>query len=120
MAVHNFKEPLPEEGLAHLSHKNFSNKTFKQVRWVRKMYREWRSYRNSRGLAFISCDLEDKATISADSLKFALCRFITEVKKMMAKTFQGRCCTTWLCVFSSTLSALDLVLRSLMTQHSKT
>ena len=81
-AVRNFKEPLPKEELAHLSHKNFSKETLKQVRWVRKMYREWQSYRISQGLAFIACDLEDKATITAKSLNFALCRFITEVKKI--------------------------------------
>ena len=89
-AIHNFKEPLPEEELAHLSHKNFSEETLKQVQWVRKMYHEWRSYRNSQGLAFIHCDLEDKATITAESLKFALCRFIMEVKKIDGHDFPGK------------------------------
>ena len=89
-AICNFKEPLPKEELAHLSHKNFSEETLKQVQWVRKMYREWRSYRNSQGLAFIDCDLEDKAMITAESLKFALCRFITEVKKIDGHDFPGK------------------------------
>ena len=89
-SIRNFKEPLPEEELAHLSHKNFSDETLKQVHWVRKMYCEWRSYRNSQGLAFISCDLEDKAIITAESLKFALCRFITEVKKIDGHEFPGK------------------------------
>ena len=62
----------------------------KQVRWIRKMYREWWSYRNSQGLAFMACDLEDKATITAKSLKFALCRFITEVKKIDGQDFPGK------------------------------
>ena len=68
----------------------FSEETLKQVCWVRKMYHEWRSYRNSQGLAFIACDLEHKATITAESLKFALCRFITEVKKIDGHEFPGK------------------------------
>ena len=51
------------------------------------MYHEWRAYRHSCGFAFIQCDLEDKATITVDSLKYALCRFITEVKKVNGQDF---------------------------------
>ena len=47
-------------------------------------------YRQSLGLEFISCDLEDKSTITANSLKFALCRFITEVKKVNGEDFPGK------------------------------
>ena len=76
--------------LAHLSHKNFSDETMKQVQWVRKMYCEWRTYRHSNGFDEITCDLEDKATITAESLKFALCRFITEVKRLDGNDFPGK------------------------------
>ena len=85
-----FKPPLPEENLIDLGHKNFSSKTMKQVRWVRKMYREWRQYRHNQGFAFIQCDLEDKATITAESLKYAMCCFITEVKKANGQDFPGK------------------------------
>ena len=85
-----FKPPLPEEDLIDLSHKNFSAETMKQVRWVRKMYREWRQFRNSQGFATMHCDLEDKAMITAESLKYAMCRFITEVKKVNGQDFPGK------------------------------
>ena len=88
--THTFKEPLQDEELAELSHKNFSPDTMKQIRWVRKMYREWRAHRHSSGLDFITCDLEDKATITAESLKFVLCCFIMEIKKVNGEDFPGK------------------------------
>ena len=54
------------------------------------MYREWRSYRHLNGLEYIECDLEDKATITAETLKFALVRFVTEVKKLNGDDFPGK------------------------------
>ena len=59
-----FHEPLSEESLVELSHKNFAAETLKKVRWVQKMYREWCLHRHSMGLEFIPCDLEDCSTIS--------------------------------------------------------
>ena len=88
--AHEFKQQLPECELANLGHKNFAPETLKQIKWVRKMYREWREYRNSHGYAFIHCDLEEKATITAESLKFALCHFIMEVKKINGQDFPGK------------------------------
>ena len=85
-----FNEPLSKEVLSELSHKNFAPETLKKVRWVCKMYREWRAHRHGMGLEFISCDLEDRSTISASSLSFALCRFITEVKKIHGSNFPGK------------------------------
>ena len=85
-----FCEPLPKQDLVELSHKSFSAETLKQIRWVRKMYHDWREYRHAHGLAFIACDLEDSATITAESLKFALCRFTTEVKKIDSQDFPGK------------------------------
>ena len=89
-STHEFKPPLTEEGLVKLSHKNFSPETMKQIRWVRKMYCEWHDHRHSQGLDYIQCDLEDKATITAKTLKFALCRFITEIKKVNGEDFPGK------------------------------
>ena len=54
------------------------------------MYKEWRAHHHSLGLEFIPCDLEDKATITASSLKFSLCRFIMEVKKIDGTDFPGK------------------------------
>ena len=85
-----FKEPLPAEAMRELSHKNFSVETLKKVRWVRKMYHEGRSYRHSLGLEYITCDLEDRTTITATSLVFALCHFIMEVKKVDGSDFPAK------------------------------
>ena len=87
---HEFKQPLPATSLMELSHKNFSPETLKKIRWVRKMYKDWQSYRHSLGFEYIKCDLEDKATISTESLLFALCRFITEIKKVNGEDFPGK------------------------------
>ena len=54
------------------------------------MYPEWREYRHSLGLEHIVCDLDDISTISQDSVTFALCRFITEVKKLDGLDFPGK------------------------------
>ena len=85
-----YNTPLPKDELVCLSHKNFSDETMKKVRWVTKMYRDWRSYRHSNGFEFISCDLDDKATITQESLIFGICRFITEVKKIDGSEFPGK------------------------------
>ena len=88
--THTFKEPLLDDELAKLSHKNFSSDMMKQICWVKKMYQEWRAHRHSCGLHFIACDLEDKATITAESLKFALCHFIMGIKKVNGEDFPGK------------------------------
>ena len=85
-----FKEPLPDTELEDLGHKNFSTETMKQIRWVRKMYWDWRSFRHTHGLSHIVCDLENSDTITAESLKFALCHFITKVKKLNGDDFPGK------------------------------
>ena len=89
-AACEFKDPLPDEDLAELTHKNFSSETMRQIRWVRKMYREWCHHHHSSGLQRVQCDLEDKATITAASLKFALCCFIMEIKKVNGDDFPGK------------------------------
>ena len=39
---------------------------------------------------FISCDLDDKSTVTKESLIFAMCRFLTEVKKEDGGEFPGK------------------------------
>ena len=87
---HEFKPPLPDDALEDLGHKNFSVETMKQVQWVHKMNCEWSSYREGLGLERILCDLEDKATITTETLKFALPRFITEIKKLDGLDYPGK------------------------------
>ena len=88
--VREFKEPLTGDALTEMSHKNFSSETMKKVRWVRKMYREWHQHQHERGLQYIACDIEDKATIMAESATFAFCRFITEIKKLNGEEYPGK------------------------------
>ena len=85
-----FNAPLPDEDLVDLSHKNFSPETLKKVRWVTKMYREWRNYRHASGFQYISCDLDQVSSITQESLVFALCRFLTEIKKVDGSNFPGK------------------------------
>ena len=86
----DFKPPLSKEVLVKLGHKNFSAETMKQVCWVCKVYREWKVHYQALGLEKIVCDLEDKATITAETLKFALCHFITKVKKLDGTNYPGK------------------------------
>ena len=54
------------------------------------MCREWRAHCYSLGLKYIPCDSEDRATITGSSLKFSLCHFIMEVKKVDGSDFPGK------------------------------
>ena len=82
-----FKQPLPEDVLVSLARKNFSDETMKKVKWVTTMYIAWRQYRHSLGL---DCDLDDVSTINKESLIFALCQFVSEVKKVDGTDFPAR------------------------------
>ena len=82
---------LNDDQMEDLSHKNFSYETNKKIRWVLKMFHEWRSYWNSTpDLKHIDCDLDDKSSISMESVIFAVPRFITEVKKLDGSNFPGK------------------------------
>ena len=71
-----------------LTKKTFSSETMKKVTWVKGMFQEWRYHRNmSPDFSDIVCDLEDLNSITMETLKFALCRFITEVKKLDGTDF---------------------------------
>ena len=70
---------MKSDDLEDLSHKNFSPDTMKKVKWVTKMYRDWRNYRHSLpNMQRIACDLDDKSSITKESLVFVLSRFFTE------------------------------------------
>ena len=62
----------------------------RKVRWVKNMYDDVRFHRHSLGLQYIACDLDDVTTITDESLVFAVCRFITEVKKLDGSDFPGK------------------------------
>ena len=74
-----------------MGRKKFSEHTMKKVQWVRRMYNDWRNFRNSHAtLQSISCDIDDISTITEKSLMPALCRFITEVKKVDWSDFPSK------------------------------
>ena len=55
------------------------------------MYREWREHRNTLpNLQTITCDIDEKETLSKDSVSYAVRRFITEVKKLDGNEYPGR------------------------------
>ena len=85
-----FNEPLPDHALAQLSNKNFSDETMRKVKWARKMYNDWRAYRHGLGLEYIQCDLENEETLTVENIRYAMCRFITEVKKVNGEDFPGK------------------------------
>ena len=107
----SFKPPLREDQLIELSHKNFALETMKKVRWTRKMYREWLQYRNGLPSAEIACDIEDPSTITAMSLRFALCRFITKVKKVDSTDFPGKTLYDILICIQFHLECLDFAFK---------
>ena len=84
---HTYNDPLPDQQLSDLSHKNFSNETMKKVRWAVKMFHDWRNYRHSNGYEQIVCDLDNNSTITKGNFTYAVCRFITEVKKLDGSDF---------------------------------
>ena len=54
------------------------------------MYRDWRNYRHDHGFERIQCNLDDKNSITHETLIFALVQFITEVKKVDGNDFPGK------------------------------
>ena len=77
-----------------LTRKKFSDETMKKVQWVRRMYNDWRNYRNaSPDLKSVECDIEDIYNLSPESLKKALCLFLTEVKHVDGGDFPA--CTMY-------------------------
>ena len=76
--------------MQNLTRKSFSDETHKKIDWVVRMYRDWHVYRNGLGLHYISCDVEDMSTVTQESLNFAFCRFVVEVKKVDGSEFPAK------------------------------
>ena len=87
----SYHEPLKSDGMDVLSRKKFSDETNKKIAWVTKMYCDWRIHREEDpNLESIDCDLDNIDTITIDSLNEAVCRFLTEVKKLDGSDFPGK------------------------------
>ena len=88
---HDYHEPLDADTLESLTKKKFAMETMKKVNWVKNMYQEWMYSRNAKsGVNDITCDLEDVQSITQESLKYSLCHFITEIKKLDGGDFPPR------------------------------
>ena len=86
----SFKMPMDEDKLDQLGYKNFAPDTGKKIKWAVEMFREWRNYRHDHGFEFVQCNLDDKTTITPETLNFALPRFLTEVKKLDGSDYPGK------------------------------
>ena len=77
--------------MVSLTHKTFSDETMKKVHWVKCMFNDWIAYRQSReDLQSIDCNIDDVPNLEKSVLSAAICRFITEVKKVDGGEFPGR------------------------------
>lgn len=55
------------------------------------MFHDWRNYKKTlSGHEEVVCDLDNKETVSPETLIFALTRFISEVKKVDGNDFPGK------------------------------
>ena len=71
-----------------LKRKTFSDETMKKVNWAKRMYNDWRLFRESQpNLKTYLCNLDDMETVNKQDLNDAMCRFISEVKKVDGSDF---------------------------------
>ena len=69
-------------------YKTFAPETMKKIEWVVGMFTEWRTYHNEiKHFDHIYCDLNDKEFISQHTVAFAMCRFLTKIKKLDGSDF---------------------------------
>ena len=83
--------PLQKSDMMSLMRKSFSEEPMKKVHWARRMYCDWRLFRDSQeNLRSYSCNLDDMATVNKHDLNEAMCRFITEVKKVDGSDYPSK------------------------------
>ena len=86
--LRSFKKPLPENVMVQYSRKQFSDETHKKIKWVRNMYSDWRDFRNAdANLQDVTCDIQSLGSFTKEELCSALCKFITEVRKLDGSEF---------------------------------
>ena len=83
--MRTFKPVQNEDKIKKLSFKNFSEQSRRKIKWAVNMYCQWRSNRLvdscvPQQIRFANIDYLNEFT--QEDLCFALCRFITEVKKV--------------------------------------
>ena len=86
-----FKTPLQDSDMQSLSRTKFSDEMNKKIAWAKRMFTDWRNFRSSNPkLESFVCDLDNVKNITPDNLNAALCRFITEVKKVDGSDYPGK------------------------------
>ena len=80
-----FKPPQTEDKIKSLSFKNFTAQSKRKIRWAVNLFSDWRTNRLRE--VFVNreirqCDLDFVNELSEADLCYAMCRFISEIKKM--------------------------------------
>ena len=89
--LRSYKAPLEESVMVKMTRKTFSDETMKKVHWVRRMFNDWKTFRNSQEhLQSIDVDIDNVSTLDKMQLAEAICKFITEVKKVDGGDFPAR------------------------------
>ncbi len=84
----SFKDPRSEDEMKLMSHKKFAQETHKKIQWVVNMYHSWHVARNRNpDMVPISVDLDRPETITKQGLSYALCHFITKIKKINGEEY---------------------------------
>ncbi len=88
----HFREPLSLAEMENLSHRTFAANTEKKILWAVQLYRNWWYQRCAK----VDCDsrikwasIDNLGQVSRSNLAFALCAFISEVKKLDGSEFPG-------------------------------
>ena len=85
-----FKDPIVDDSINDLSRKQFAPESKCKIRWAVNMYNEWRRSR----ISVIGCpsqtvdaNLEMLHSFTPSQLGYALCRFVTEVRRLDGKEY---------------------------------
>ena len=75
---------ISEEKLAKMMEVTYQDRIEAKMRWAVKLYKDWHQMRLDRvdyEDEIYEADIENIANVTKEKFKFALCRFICEVKK---------------------------------------
>ncbi len=83
-----FKQPRSDDDMKKMGQKKFAEETYKKMRWVVNMYHSWHITHNRNPDAVpIKADLDNPVTLEKKMLCYALCRFITKIKKLNGEDY---------------------------------
>ena len=85
-----FKDPVVDENIDDLSKKQFAPESKRKMQWAVNMYNDWCRSRVGRPDCpdqIIQANLEILHTFSMSQLAYALCRFVTEIRRLDGKEY---------------------------------